>query len=49
MRLHEVEKTLLGVVKHADLHWMEEVGLWDVAHVSGNILKFVQSLGNMVR
>jgi len=43
VRLHEVEITLLDVVKHADLHCMEEVGLREVAHNTGNKLKQVES------
>jgi hypothetical protein len=38
--LHEVEKPLLEVVKHADLHWMEEVGLREVAHDTGIMSKW---------
>jgi len=49
MRLHEVENTLLEVVKHADLHCMEEVGLREVAHNTGNMSNHVESLVNMAR
>ena len=37
MGLHEVENPLLEVVKHADLHCMEEVGLREVSHDTGNM------------
>jgi len=47
--LHEVENPLLEVVKHADLHYMEEVGLREVAHNTGNELKHVESSVNMAR
>jgi len=46
--LHEVENLLLEVVKHADLHCMEVVGLREVAHNTGNMSKQVESLVNMV-
>jgi hypothetical protein len=49
VRLHEVENPLLEVVKHADLHCMEEVGLREVAHNTGNMSKHVESLVNMAR
>jgi hypothetical protein len=49
MRLHEVENPLPEVVKHADLHCMEEVRLWEVAHNTGNMSKHVESSGNMTR
>jgi len=49
VRLHEVENTLLEVVKHANLHCMEEVGLREVAHNTGNVSKHVESLVNMAR
>ena len=49
MRLHEVENPLLEVVKHADLHCMEEVRLREVAHNSGNMSKHVESSVNMAR
>jgi len=47
--LHEVENPLLEVVKHADLHCMEEVGLWEVAHNTGNMSKHVESSVDMAR
>ena len=46
MRLHEVQNTLLEVVKHADVHGMEEVRLWEVAHNTGDMLKHVESSVN---
>jgi len=49
VRLHEVENPLLEVGKHADLHCMEEVGLKEVAHDTGNMLKHVESSVNMAR
>jgi hypothetical protein len=49
MRLHEVENPLLEVVKHADLHCVEEVGLQEVAHDAGNKSKHVESSVNMAR
>jgi hypothetical protein len=49
VRLHEVENPLLEVVKHANLHCMEEAGLREAARNSGNMSKHVESLVNMVR
>jgi len=49
VRLHEVENPLLGVIKHADLGGMEEVGLWDVAHDTGKMSKHVECSVNMSR
>jgi len=49
VRLHEVENPALEVLKHVDLHCMEEVGLSEVAHNSGNMSKHVESSENMVR
>ena len=49
MPLHEVENPLLEVVKHADLHCMEEVRLREVAHNTGNMSKHVESSVNMAR
>jgi len=40
--LHEVENPLLEVVKHGDLHCMEEVGHREVAHDTGNMSKHVE-------
>jgi len=37
------------VVKHADLHCMEEVGLREVAHNTGNMSKSVQFSVNMAQ
>jgi len=47
VRFHEVENPLLEVVKHADLHCMEEVGLGEVAYNTGNMSKHVESSVNM--
>jgi len=47
MRLHEVENPLLVVVKHADLHCMEVLGLWEVTHDTGNMSKHIESPVNM--
>jgi hypothetical protein len=44
MCLHIVENPILQVVKHADLHCMEEVGLREVTHKRGNMSKDVDSL-----
>jgi hypothetical protein len=43
MRLHEVENPSLEVVKHADVHCMEEVGLREVAHNTWNMSKHCES------
>jgi len=47
--LQEVENPLLEVVKHADLHCMEEVGLWEVAHDTENMSKHTESTLDMAR
>jgi two-component sensor histidine kinase len=49
MRLPEVKNPLLEVIKHADLHCMEEVGLQEVTHDTENLLKMVESLVNMTQ
>jgi len=49
MRLHEVENPLLEVIKHADLHCMEEVGPREITHNTGNMSKHFQSSVNMAR
>jgi len=49
VRLHEVENQLLQVVKYADLHCVEEVGLRDVAHDTGNMSKHAESSVNMAQ
>jgi hypothetical protein len=49
MRLNEEENPPLEVLKHADLHCMEEFRLREIAHNTGNMSKHVQSLVNMVR
>jgi hypothetical protein len=45
----EVENQLLLVVKHANLHCMEEVGLREVAHNTVNVPKQVESSVNIAR
>jgi hypothetical protein len=49
MRLHEVENPLLEVVMNADLHCMEEVGLREVSHNTGNMSKHVESSAKMAQ
>jgi len=49
VRLHKVQNPLLEVVKHADLHCMDEVGLQQVAHDTWNLSKQVGSLVNIAR
>ena len=49
MHLHEGENPLLQVVKHADPHCMEEVGLREVTHNTGNMSKQVESMVNIAR
>jgi hypothetical protein len=49
MRLHEVEKPILEVVKYGDLHCMEELGLREVAHNIWNMSKHVSCLVNMAQ
>jgi len=49
VHLHEVENPLLEVVKHADLHCEEEVGLWEFAHDPGNMSTHVESSVTMAR
>jgi len=49
MHLHEVENPLLKLVKNADVHCMEEVGLGEVAHDTGNMLKQVDFSVNIAR
>jgi hypothetical protein len=44
-----VENPLLEVVKHAELHCMEEVGLQEVPHDTGNMSKHVESSVDMAR
>jgi len=46
---HEVENPLLVVVKRADLHCMEEVGLWEMTHNRGNKSKHFESSVNMAQ
>jgi len=49
VRLREVENPLLEVVKHTDLHCMEEVGLQEVAHDTRNMSKLDESSVNMAQ
>jgi hypothetical protein len=44
-----VANPLLEVVKHADLHCMEVVGLGEVAHGKGNMSKHFDSSVHMAR
>jgi len=44
-----VQNPLLKVVKHADVHGMEEVGLREVAQNTGNISKHVELPVSMAR
>jgi hypothetical protein len=44
-----VENPLLEVVKHTDLHGMEEVGFREVTHDAGIISKHAESLGGMAQ
>jgi len=48
-RLDEVENLLLEEVKHANRHSMEQVGLQEVAHNTGNMSKQIESSVNMAR
>jgi hypothetical protein len=43
MYLHEVENPLLEVVQHANLHYMEEVSLREVASSIGHMSKHGES------
>jgi hypothetical protein len=49
VHLHDVEYLIVEVVKGADLHCMEEVGLKEVTHHIANMSKHVESSVNMVR
>ena len=44
---HEVENPHIEVVKHADLHCMEKVGLREVAHDAGIMSKHIESAVNL--
>ena len=46
---HEVENPLLEVVRYANLHCMEEVGLWEGTNDTWNMSKRVESSVNMAR
>jgi hypothetical protein len=43
VRLHEAENPHVEVIKHTDLHGMEEVVLREVAHNTGTMSKHVES------
>jgi hypothetical protein len=47
VHLHEVEIPVLEVIKHAELHCIEEVGLREIANDTGNMLKHVESSVNI--
>jgi len=49
MNLHEVDNPLLVVVKHANLHCMEEVGLREITYNTWNMTKHIESSVNMAR
>jgi len=49
VRLHEVENPLLEVVKHTDLHCLDEVGLREVTHKTGNMSRYIESSVNIAR
>jgi len=49
MPVHEVENPLPEVVKHANLHCMEEVGIRQVVHNTGTVSKHIESWLNMAR
>jgi hypothetical protein len=49
MGLREFENPLLEVVKHADLHCKDEVGIREVTHNAVNMSKHVESSVNMPR
>jgi hypothetical protein len=43
VHLDEVDNLYLGLIKHAELHWMEAVGHWEVAHNTENMSKDYES------
>ena len=47
MCLHEVDDPLVGVVKHADLDCMDEVGPREVAHNTRNMFNCGEILVDM--
>jgi hypothetical protein len=49
VRLHEVDNPLLDVMKYADLNWIEEIRLWEVAHDTENLSKPRESLVKLAR
>jgi hypothetical protein len=44
-----VENPLLEMIKHTNLHRIEEVGLREVAHDTGNMLIHIEISVNMAR
>jgi hypothetical protein len=49
VRIREVKNPLREVMKVADLHCMEEVGLQEFGHDSGNVLNHVELSVKMAR
>jgi hypothetical protein len=49
IRLHDVDHPLMVVVKHADLHCIEEVGLRAATYDTRNKLKHFESSVTMMR
>jgi len=47
MGLHQIDNPPMEAVKHADLHGMEEVGLWEVSHNTGDMSKHLELSVNM--
>jgi hypothetical protein len=47
MCLSELENPLLEVTKYDDVNCIDDVGLRQVAHDTGSLSKYVQSLRNM--
>jgi len=47
VHLHEVDNRLVEVVKHANLHCVEEVPLREVAHDTWNMSKHIESTVNL--
>jgi hypothetical protein len=39
----------MDVIRHANLHCMDDVGLWEVTQDTGNMLKHIESWVGMVR
>jgi hypothetical protein len=49
VRLHELENPLQEVIKHADHHCMEEVGLREVAEDTGYMSQHIEYSVDMAR